>query len=135
VDESLLHKNRRNFAKENMSAVRSGSPGLISQGAAIRTPPFPDHPMERGVCTNEPFLEFLWWDGNLRTLPVVHFFPSFPHPFFGALRHVKRVYDVHQHIFSDEGEYVLDMHHIFSQHVVLREALRLGSIKELLRRC
>lgn len=44
VDESLLHKNRRNFAKENMSAVRSGPPGLISQGAAIRTPPFPGHP-------------------------------------------------------------------------------------------
>jgi hypothetical protein len=48
----------------------------------------------------------------------------FPTLFFGALRHVKRVYDVHQHIFSDEGEYALDMHHIFSQHVVLREALR-----------
>jgi hypothetical protein len=28
---------------------------------------------------------------------------------------VKRVYDVCQYIFSDEGEYVLDMHYIFSQ--------------------
>jgi hypothetical protein len=24
--------------------------------------------VEKGVCTNEPFLEFLWLDGNLRTL-------------------------------------------------------------------
>jgi hypothetical protein len=23
--------------------------------------------VERGVCTNEPFFELLWWDGNLRT--------------------------------------------------------------------
>ncbi len=29
---------------------------------------------------------------------------------------VKRVYDVHQYIFSGEGEYALNMHHIFSQH-------------------
>ena len=29
---------------------------------------------------------------------------------------VKRVYDVCQYIFSGEGEYVLDMHYIFSQH-------------------
>jgi hypothetical protein len=27
----------------------------------------------------------------------------------------RRVYDVYQYIFSGEGEYVLDMHHIFSQ--------------------
>ena len=29
---------------------------------------------------------------------------------------MKRVYGVYQYIFSGEGEYALDIHHIFSQH-------------------
>jgi hypothetical protein len=33
---------------------------------------------------------------------------------------VKKVYDVYQYIFSGEGEYVLDIYHIFSQDVSLR---------------
>ena len=32
------------------------------------------------------------------------------------IQKVKRVYDVCQYIFSGEGEYVLGMHYIFSQH-------------------
>jgi hypothetical protein len=33
---------------------------------------------------------------------------------------VKRVYDVCQYIFSGEGEYALDMHYIFSQHILVK---------------
>ncbi len=32
---------------------------------------------------------------------------------------VKRVYDVCRYIFSGEGEYVLDMYHIFSQNSLI----------------
>jgi hypothetical protein len=38
---------------------------------------------------------------------------------------VKRVYDVYQYIFSGEGEYVLDVHHIFSKG--FRHAAKLPS--------
>jgi hypothetical protein len=40
---------------------------------------------------------------------------------------VKRVYDVCQYIFSGEGEYALDIHHIFSQ-----QKDRKGTIKDVL---
>jgi hypothetical protein len=30
---------------------------------------------------------------------------------------VKRVYDVYQYVCSAQGEYALDMHHTFSQHI------------------
>jgi hypothetical protein len=37
---------------------------------------------------------------------------------------VKRVYGVYQYIFSGEGEYALDIHHIFSQHNMVKENMR-----------
>ena len=39
-------------------------------------------------------------------------------PYVPSYSGVKRVYDVYQYIFSGEGEYVLDMDHIFSHHLV-----------------
>jgi hypothetical protein len=58
----LTNLELREHHKLKQYTVQNGSYKILT-GEGVR-----ERVVERGVCTNEPFLEFLWWDGNLRTL-------------------------------------------------------------------